>query len=378
MRQMAIMISVAALASSAMASVPPELGRFEAALRDKMPFRAQVVVATPDGKFLFNGQTATIEIGMPRTLHIQTFTDKKPDRSLLMTADRIYLTDHAKSLSTFYVAPSSPSGVDPDVGRGTLGYWAAVVLLQPAVFNTLDNLTVQHLTANDNQKIVRVSGQVPELNNLSATLTLDLDAETYLPIRFTRKDLGAPISLTFTALDNFTTLPQPGVAVPPGATPSPVEAIPVLKPGDPVPDFKLVSLDGTRSNLGDFLGKPILLTVTSTWCPPCRMSKPTFARLAATYPESLTVIHLNTQDALDNLRKSRDGKPPTPEVFTQDLPGDLAYHALRLDGFPTHFLIDAKGKIVYSSKGYVPGWTEVTLRAALQELIAPKPPSSPR
>jgi peroxiredoxin len=42
-----------------------------------------------------------------------------------------------------------------------------------------------------------------------------------------------------------------------------------LTPGDPMPPYTAVSIDGTEVSIGDFAGSAVLLTFWATWCSSC-------------------------------------------------------------------------------------------------------------
>lgn len=44
-----------------------------------------------------------------------------------------------------------------------------------------------------------------------------------------------------------------------------------VKIGDPVPAFSLKDIDGNIVSSKDLLGKPYVVAVYATWCPPCKM-----------------------------------------------------------------------------------------------------------
>ncbi|MFX8184034.1 TlpA disulfide reductase family protein, partial [Acinetobacter baumannii] len=44
-------------------------------------------------------------------------------------------------------------------------------------------------------------------------------------------------------------------------------------------------MGGTPVNLQDFRGKPLVLNLWATWCPPCRRELPMMVRLSQEHPE---------------------------------------------------------------------------------------------
>lgn len=60
-----------------------------------------------------------------------------------------------------------------------------------------------------------------------------------------------------------------------------------LSPENRAPDFSVPTLDGTSFALHDHLaatGKPVLLNLWASWCPPCRAEMPAINEAAARHP----------------------------------------------------------------------------------------------
>ncbi|MGO4670993.1 prolipoprotein diacylglyceryl transferase family protein [Bosea sp. 2RAB26] len=51
--------------------------------------------------------------------------------------------------------------------------------------------------------------------------------------------------------------------------------------GQQAPATRMATLDGALRSIGDFEGKPLVVNLWATWCPPCRREMPMLAREAA-------------------------------------------------------------------------------------------------
>jgi thiol-disulfide isomerase/thioredoxin len=56
-------------------------------------------------------------------------------------------------------------------------------------------------------------------------------------------------------------------------------------PPVPLPSLTLQSLDGRAVRLADFVGKPTVINLWASWCPPCRREMPAMQQAQAANPE---------------------------------------------------------------------------------------------
>ncbi|MEZ4467879.1 MAG: TlpA disulfide reductase family protein [bacterium] len=126
------------------------------------------------------------------------------------------------------------------------------------------------------------------------------------------------------------------------------------KPADgPAPALTIRHLDGTPDAVANARGKPLLLHIWATWCPPCRAELPA----------------LLAQPDLPVLAISVDEDPETVRAFAGDHPalrlGESAEvaEALGVRDLPVTFVVDADGRLrrrLDSARD----WTVPALRAA--------------
>jgi thiol-disulfide isomerase/thioredoxin len=151
----------------------------------------------------------------------------------------------------------------------------------------------------------------------------------------------------------------PGAAV---ATSAPLP--PQLPVGAKAPSFEL------RSGIGSFssstlAGKPYLLEIFATWCPHCQRMTKVLRAIRARVPESrfamvsVTGSPYAANSTPDNLVPENQSDVNSfdttygvtwPTFFDPDL---AVTKKFGLNGFPTIFIVDKKGTIIYSASGEV-------------------------
>ena len=120
-------------------------------------------------------------------------------------------------------------------------------------------------------------------------------------------------------------------------------------PAATLPELALVSPDARTVALHSYLGKPTVVNLWASWCPPCRREMPVLAHADATYPEVNFVLINQGEDVgivLSYLARER-------HTFRHLLldPGSRAMQALGARGLPTKLFFDAKGQLVESHMG---------------------------
>lgn len=131
-------------------------------------------------------------------------------------------------------------------------------------------------------------------------------------------------------------------------------------------DFSLTGLDGKTYQLSALRGKPVILNIWATWCPPCRAEMPAFERVWQRYNRGDVMI----------LAVDQQESPATIERFQRQVV-DMTFPILldptaevsrlyRVMGLPTTFFIDAEGRIQTVSMG---GMDEATLLASVQKIL---------
>jgi peroxiredoxin len=133
---------------------------------------------------------------------------------------------------------------------------------------------------------------------------------------------------------------------------APALGLPPAAASGVAPAFTLTDLNGKNVSLADFKGKVVILDFWATWCPPCRKEIPDFVTMQKEYgARGVQVVGV----ALDEL--------PKVQAFVQE--NGMNYPVLMgtdavvaryggIEGIPTTFIIDRKGKIVERFEGFRP------------------------
>ena len=129
----------------------------------------------------------------------------------------------------------------------------------------------------------------------------------------------------------------------------------------PAPELELRTLDGTRVNLSDFRGHPVLLSFWASWAGPCRREMPLLVALHEEYKKyGLVILGVNDEGRpVARYFAKQEGL----NFATLDDSSLRARHLFRVRSIPAVFLIDQDGKVVR----FLTGTQDASaLRAALK------------
>ena len=120
-------------------------------------------------------------------------------------------------------------------------------------------------------------------------------------------------------------------------------------------------LDGSSVELAELSraagGKPVLVAFWSTWCPLCKTELSSLAAVGRDWPLLSVAMQSGGADEVGKFLAERRLALPT----VNDRDGLLSAR-YRVSGVPTHFIVDAAGKVRFRSVGYT---TELGLRFRL-------------
>jgi len=115
-----------------------------------------------------------------------------------------------------------------------------------------------------------------------------------------------------------------------------------IKPGEPAPDFTLADIYGSTHALADFKGKPVVLNIWATWCPPCRQEIPDLIAFARDHDGEAVVLSISVDEAGEDVAGFAEEFGINYPVLLDDGEAALAY--LRVGrGIPQTYFIDAEG-----------------------------------
>lgn len=127
----------------------------------------------------------------------------------------------------------------------------------------------------------------------------------------------------------------------------------IVKEGEQMPAFTIVSDNGTKLASSSMKGKVILVNFFATWCPPCQ--KELAAVQETLWPKykdnknfELLVIGREHTDA--DLQKYNEKKNFTFPLYPDK--SRAIFDAFAKNLIPRSYLIGKDGKIIYATKGY--------------------------
>jgi len=135
-----------------------------------------------------------------------------------------------------------------------------------------------------------------------------------------------------------------------------------------LPALRLSALDGQTVALADFQGKPTVINLWATWCPPCRREMPVLQQAQAGRPD-VNFVFLNQGESADQVQNFLTAqKLPLANVLL-DARGE-AGAALGHRALPTTLFFDAQGRLIDTRIG------ELSHATLLQRLASISPSSN--
>lgn len=141
----------------------------------------------------------------------------------------------------------------------------------------------------------------------------------------------------------------------------------------PWPEEPLQALDGSLVAVQAFKGRPVVVNLWATWCPPCRREMPVLQRSQQAHPQ---VHHLfvNQGESAQQVGSFLQAEGVQLQHVLLDRRGSWA---ARFDvvGYPTTLFFDAQGRLVARRVGEL---SSATLQAKVQALLEPQAPGPQR
>lgn len=132
---------------------------------------------------------------------------------------------------------------------------------------------------------------------------------------------------------------------------SPAEAttagkIPTPRKGFLAPDFSLETLEGGTISLSELRGRPVLINLWTSWCPPCRAEMPAMQKVYVAYQEKgflILAVNITNQDKLADAVAFSETHGLTFPILL-DVDGNVS-RLYQLRSLPTSFFVDPQGII---------------------------------
>ena len=142
-----------------------------------------------------------------------------------------------------------------------------------------------------------------------------------------------------------------------------------VTPPRPAPDAPFKTADGATRRLADYTGKPVLMNLWATWCPPCVAELPSLAVFARTLaPQGIHVLPISAdRGGAKTVQAFYAAHSITGLPVLVD-PDMNLMHAFGAQGLPTTYVIDAAGRIVGMEEGGM-DWGAPEAAAALHAIL---------
>jgi thiol-disulfide isomerase/thioredoxin len=138
----------------------------------------------------------------------------------------------------------------------------------------------------------------------------------------------------------------------------------------PLPPLVFSSLDGRSVSLADFAGKPTVVNLWATWCPPCRREMPALQQAQAANPD-VNIVFVNQGEASLTIATFLDRHGLELRNVLVD-PHSRAGAALGHRALPTTLFFDANGRLADTRIGEL---SHATLNQRLSNLRPAPPPT---
>lgn len=119
----------------------------------------------------------------------------------------------------------------------------------------------------------------------------------------------------------------------------------------PLPDLQLTTLDERPVSLSAYVGRPIVLNLWASWCPPCRREMPVFEQAQTEFPD-VAFVMVNQGESAQQAQDFLESEGLTLTDVLLD-PASDAMRTMGSRGLPTTLFFDAQGRLVDSHLGEI-------------------------
>ncbi|MCR5811491.1 MAG: TlpA family protein disulfide reductase [Lachnospiraceae bacterium] len=119
--------------------------------------------------------------------------------------------------------------------------------------------------------------------------------------------------------------------------------------GQEAPDFALPLTDGSEAKLSELLKdkEVVVLNIFASWCGPCEKEFPDMEKTYQKYKDKLEIVAVSGDLVLDEMEDMVKYKEEHNLSFLIGMKNE-SIDSLKVGGFPTTYIIDRNGRIVFS------------------------------
>lgn len=121
--------------------------------------------------------------------------------------------------------------------------------------------------------------------------------------------------------------------------------------GQPAPTIALAQLDGPALAISDTQGRPTVVNIWATWCPPCRREMPLLAETASSR-EDIAFIFVNVGEGAETIRSYLDAEKLTLDHILLDQGRHIPRHYGTI-GMPVTLFLRADGTLASMHMGEI-------------------------
>ena len=125
----------------------------------------------------------------------------------------------------------------------------------------------------------------------------------------------------------------------------------LLDDATPAPSLELTDLAGRHHRLADLRGQKVLVHFFAPWCGVCRFESDNWDRVQTSNPDLRVLAVALGWTERREVEDFFGASPPNHPVL---LGTDADQSAWRVSVFPTHYLLDEEGRVVWQAAGYTP------------------------
>lgn len=130
-----------------------------------------------------------------------------------------------------------------------------------------------------------------------------------------------------------------------------------------LPDETMALVSGGAIELAKREGRPLVINLWASWCPPCRREMPMMVEVAGAQ-DKVDVVFANQGEGPDTIKQFLEAEALHPELVAIDF-GQVLQRHFSAFGMPTTFFITPEGQVEHTHLGEI---SRAAFKARLREL----------